>query len=291
MKNIRLSLLLATLCVISWSFIPVVARLGQRDLDHFQLLFWSNALSTVVVSIPMLLRRERFSMPFSQLWRAAGLGGLGCFLYYALLYYGYAHENTVPVLVTQYSWPVLIVLLSVPLLGERLSWSRLIALGLGFLAIAITITGGDFSRLAVRSPLAIFLVLVAAGCFALFSVLSKRMAFDAMRGTFWFFLFATGFSLLLSMATSGLRIPGRATLIPVLVNGALINGLSYVLWIRALSIGEASRIAPLVFLAPVLAVFWVTLFFNEPFLPVYALGLGLCVASGLLCLVEPRSRA
>jgi hypothetical protein len=30
---------LALICIIAWSFLPVVARLGQSQLDSFQFLF------------------------------------------------------------------------------------------------------------------------------------------------------------------------------------------------------------------------------------------------------------
>ena len=68
----------------------------------------------------------------------------------------------------------------------------------------------------------------------------------------------------------------------ILANGILVNGFSYVAWIAALKRTEASRLAPLVFLSPVLAAILLVVFFGEPFLPATAIGLVLVIAAGLL---------
>lgn len=281
---------MALACVMSWSFIPVVAKLGQVDLDNVQLLFWSNLLSLVVVGCAAAIMRAGLRLPKRQMVQAAGLGFLGCFVYYLLLYYGYANESAIPVLVVQYSWPALIVLFSILLLGERLYMVHAIGCAIGVAAIVITASKGNPAALIVGDISAITAVFAGAICFALFSVWSKKTAIDPIAGTFWFFVFATLYSAALCAARDGIGVPSRDSLIPVIANGAVINGLSYVLWVKALSLTRASRIAPLVFLAPVFAAVWVSLFFSEPFHPAYAVGMALCIVSGLICVYEPRSR-
>ena len=76
----------------------------------------------------------------------------------------------------------------------------------------------------------------------------------------------------------------------MVINGVLINGLSYILWIKALAWGESAKLASLVFLAPILSIFWLVLIFHEPFVPAYALGVLLAVVAGVLC-TRPRSTA
>lgn len=67
-----------------------------------------------------------------------------------------------------------------------------------------------------------------------------------------------------------------------MVNGVVVNGLSYFWWLRALQLEQASRIAPLVFLTPILAGLWLVLFLDEPFFMSYLIGLCLCVTAGVL---------
>ncbi len=83
-------------CIILWSFIPVVSRFGQQDLDNYQFLFWSSLLSfAVLFLIVYLAGKSKYFKNYNRkdLVIVFGLGFLGSFLYYLLLYYGYAHTQ------------------------------------------------------------------------------------------------------------------------------------------------------------------------------------------------------
>lgn len=109
-------LIYALMCVLIWSFIPIVSRFGQNGLDSFQFLFWSNLISAMSVILVALIAGYKptklFILPRDILLKVFVLGFLDC-LFYLLLYYGYAIENGIAVLVIQYSWPLIIILLSV----------------------------------------------------------------------------------------------------------------------------------------------------------------------------------
>ncbi|WP_199535788.1 DMT family transporter [Dyella psychrodurans] len=285
MKNTK-ALSYALLCVLLWSFIAIVARMGQHRLDSFQFLFWSNSLSAISVFMASRIAgkstKEVLCVPWRTIRQTALLGCLDG-LFYLLLYRGYAIENGVAVLVAQYSWPLMIVGLAVLLFREHLSIRQIGGMCLGFMAVVVTLTHGYITRIAVTHPQALMLVFAGAFCFALLSVLSRRFSVDAYVGTFWLFVFSTGVSVVLLAAFSRFAWPSGMSSLALLLNGVLINGLSYILWVRAMAIGEASKIAPLVFISPILSIVWLVLIFGEPFVPAYALGVILAVASGLLC--------
>lgn len=48
-------LIYALMCVLIWSFIPIVSRFGQNGLDSFQFLFWSNLISAMSVILVALI--------------------------------------------------------------------------------------------------------------------------------------------------------------------------------------------------------------------------------------------
>jgi drug/metabolite transporter (DMT)-like permease len=77
-------------------------------------------------------------------------------------------------------------------------------------------------------------------------------------------------------------LPTKDSIVPVLVNGLFVNGFSYIFWIKALKEAEASFVAPLVFLTPVLSALYLIIFFQEPLLPVYGIGLLAVIIGGLL---------
>lgn len=282
----------ALLCVLAWSCIPVVAKLTQGDaeLDSFQLLFWSNVLSTVVVA-PFALRLRAARRPstnppnitFKSIAFTALLGFFGCFFYYLCLYYGYANANSIDVLITQYTWPASMAILGMIILRESITARKIVGIGLGFLAAIIVISKGNVAELTLDNPSVLLIVLLGATGFALFSVLSKKDSTFSANGTvFLYFAFATVFSLIALLWHSTLTLPPQSTWLSLLLNGALFNGLSYILWIRALNLTDASNIAPLVYLAPVLSVIWLVIVFAEPFYFAYAVGIALTVLSGLI---------
>jgi drug/metabolite transporter (DMT)-like permease len=250
------------MCVAAWSLIPTLASDTGR-LDPPSFLFWSNVVSTAVLAAcawrvarrtPAAARGTR-----ENLAAIAGLGALGTYLYYALLYRAYAPcavEAACPdkaplVIVLQYTWPALTVLLSRIVLAERLRAGTAASLALGVAAVA----SSAFAR--PHAPVAwttVATVLAAAGSFALYSVLVRRIELEPMSGTALMFLAGSLLALVEIAATGTLSVPRTAAdLWPVLVNGVVVNGVSYVWWHRALRAAPIGRVAPWVCLTPVVA--------------------------------------
>jgi len=284
-ENKSKALLFIFACIVLWSFIPVVSRLGQQNLDNYQFLFWSSILSFIVLLASTIFTGKVQSLKNynrNQIFTALGLGFLGTFLYYLLLYFGYANAKGLEVLVIQYTWPIFIVFFSFLFLKEKITSRNILAIILGFLGVVIVLTKGNFESVHLSNLSTDFIVLLAAAVFGLFSVLSKKVNFEPFSATLLFFLSATIFSFFAMLFFSIFAIPTTNELIPILGNGILINGFSYILWLRGLSFAKASFLAPFVFLTPILAAILIVLFFQEVFLPVYILGLILVISAGLV---------
>ncbi len=273
------------LCVASWALIPVVAKLGQTKLDNHQFLFWSSLVSFAVLLGATIAANKvgRLVEWSSKDWAWIGfLGFLGTYVYYLLIYLGYSTATGLEVLVTQYTWPIFVVILSAVILGERLSFRKLVSLGLGFTGVFLVLTKGEVQKVDVSNASVIALVAVGAFCFALFSTLSKRVEREPLGVVTAYFLVATTASFISMMTLSDFALPSRGEVGPVLLNGVIVNGFSYVLWIWALRATEASYLAPFTFITPVLSAVYLIAFFDEPFLAVYLVGLGLVVVGGLV---------
>jgi drug/metabolite transporter (DMT)-like permease len=279
------ALILALLCIIVWSFMPLVSKLANESIGLLSFLLLSNLLSAGVIlayvgTAPIKGFRAEFK---KTAFKTMPLGFLGGFFFYLCLYYAYSKANGITVLVAQYLWPILIVLLSVLFLNERLNFHKGVACGLGFLGVVVVVSKGNFSQLEAGNLQAVAVAVVGALAFAAFSVFSKKLAANPLISTLQCFIWASLFSFTALVLFGKFELPRTgAGWAVVIVNGAVINGLSYVWWLKALALEEASKIAPLVFLTPILACVWLVLFFNEAFLPVYAVGIVACIASGLL---------
>lgn len=273
------------ICVVSWAFIPVVSKFAQTTLDNYQFLFWSSALSLVVLLVSTAIAGK-----FSALLKYSAkdiihcfwLGFLGAFLYYVLLYFGYAHAQGLEVLVLQYTWPIFIVIFAAILLKEKITLRKLLAIILGFLGVYVAVTKGNITSASFGNLSLDGIVLIAAAVFGLFSVLSKKVSFEPFSMMTYSFMAATIFSFMTMMVFSHFALPSKESLIPVVVNGAIINGLSYVLWLKALKNAEASYLAVFVFCTPILAALLLVFFFHEPLVSAYIISLVSIVAAAFI---------
>ena len=282
------------ICVALWALIPVVAKTGQSTLDNHQFLFWSSLVSLIVLSVSATLRgniREVKSYSLKEWGYLSFLGLLGTYIYYLFLYLGYSRASGMEVLVIQYTWPIMILVLSVFILKERLNARKVIAIILGFLGVLLVLSKGAVSEIELNNPRVILLVAIGAFCFALFSVLSKNIKRASLAVTSIYFLAATVASFLSMLYFSEFALPSSVELFPVLLNGVLVNGLSYMFWLSALKSAEASYLAPFVFITPILSAIYLILFFDEPMLPVYGVGLACVIAGGLVNSLSTSNKA
>jgi drug/metabolite transporter (DMT)-like permease len=226
-------------CVVAWSFIPRLAS-NPANLDPHQYLFWSSVVSAAcLLACTGLLGRWQALRAYSgtDLRRIIALASLGAFGYCALLYSAYAPctggecpGKTHLVIIVHYTWPALSVLWSTVLLRDRLTGPMILSLLLGVLAVAIgastTASPGDaLSRLPA--------VLLAAVIFGLYSTLLKRVDYEPFSSHAVTFGTAAVLSCVaMSVMSERWTFPNPDAVVAVLVNGALVNALSYVCWYR-----------------------------------------------------------
>ncbi|WP_035385302.1 DMT family transporter [Ferrimonas futtsuensis] len=277
-------LICALACILLWAAIPVVARFGQASLDHHQFLFWSSLTSLAALFVVGLVSgRIRWLAAYDRReWlTATGLGFLGTYLYYLLLYLGYRQGESMEVLIVQYTWPVMIALLAPLLLKESFSGRQGVAVMLGLMAVVLVLSRGQLSSLSLAQPMLLAWVVLGAFCFALFSVLSKRITLEPVSLTLVYFAVATLASLAGVCRYSSIALPDTGAWPSIVVNGVWINGLSYLMWLFALRTLSASFLATLTLFIPLVAAGYLVLL-GDPFYLVYGLALGLNMLAGWL---------
>jgi drug/metabolite transporter (DMT)-like permease len=228
----------------------------------------------------------------TDLRRMVALASLGAFGYCALLYSAYApcagqewSEKMHLVIVAHYTWPALSVLWSTLLLRDRLTGRMILSLLLGVLAVAIGAnTIASSCDAASRLPAA----LLAAVIFGLYSTLLKRVDYEPFSTHAVSFASAAGMSAIAMRVLSGGWIsPDSEAFVAVLLNGAMINAVSFVCWYRALRAAPMTFVAPWVVLTPILA----AIVGSQPTWPSdeHWVGIGLVLLSVLLAPVRPAT--
>ncbi|BDX05016.1 DMT family transporter [Planctobacterium marinum] len=283
MSNKLQAAILAMLCIALWGLIPVVAKLGQQGLSSIQFLFLSSLVSFAVMAGICLCTGKWRSLKKLNVKDSIKIffnGLLGTWLYYFLLYQGYSLADGVEVLVMQYTWPVTICVLAVFILKEPWHRYTTLAVVLGFSSVVLVLSKGDFSSLKISEPAALFWVFIGASCFALFSVLSKYFHYEPITLTTLYFAVACLMSGLQVLLTEQWQWPAQQAWFAILLNGALVNGISYLLWIWAIKKADMSFATTFTFATPLISLIYLVLFFDETLLPVYALAFLFAAAAG-----------
>lgn len=281
------------LCILLWASIPVASKKILAELNNLQMLFYSTvfsvlALGALVAGQGKVSRMARYSLrDYAHL---SWLGFLGAFLYYVLLYGAFANTSAAEGFVLAYTWPILVSLLAVPLLGQKLTPVRLFAIAVSFCGVVVIVTRGRMLAFQMENLAGNLLALCGALVFALFSVLGKRANYDLTVAAFVYFCSALICAGAVNAIVGELPMPSLSIWGWVLYNGLLVNGVSYLFWFKALEHGDTFVVSNLLYLTPVLSLPLVKFFLNEPVHASAVSGLVLIIA-GILFPSWPKLSA
>lgn len=180
-----------------------------------------------------------------------GIGGL--FGYHALYFGALQLAPPAEANLVNYLWPLLIVLLSAPLAGERLGWTHLAGAGLGFAGVVLLAFGRGL-QFTESHALGYALALGCAFTWAIYSVLSRRFGetpTDAIAG----FCAASGLlSLVCHLAFERTVWPASTTAwLAVLALGLGPAGGAFYFWDHAVKRGDIRALGAVSYATPILS--------------------------------------
>ncbi len=279
------SYLYLALCILLWAAIPVASKKILAELDNLQMLFYSTALSALAIGGVLLARGGISALARvrpAEVRQMALLGFLGAYLYYVLLYAAFARTTAVEGFILAYTWPILVSLLAVIFLGEALTGRKVVAVAVSFLGVVVIVTQGQLTSVSFTSLGGDLLALSGALVFALFSVLGKGKRFDPTLAAFVYFLAALVCVTVTLLLFSRPVWPSPAVWPWLLLNGLLINGITYIFWFKALEHGETFVVSNALYLTPFLSLLYIALLLDEPVRPSAVMGLAIILAGIVL---------
>ncbi len=278
--------LLALLAVLLWSTCPTAFKLGLRHQDSFQLLTLASFSSLVVLGVLLIPgKRYRQLATFSRkdLALSALLGLMNPVAYYLVLFRAY---DLLPAQIAQplnMVWPIILALISIPLLGQRIPLNRLAAMGISFSGILVISLQGGQSEGGAANRLGIFLALASSIIWAMYFIYNARDGKDPVVRLFLNFLFASValvIIILISQPEFNWNYKALGTAVYV---GIFEMGIPFVLWLSAMQLSKSNdRIGNLVFIAPFLSLFIVNRVLHESIYLTTVPGIILLVSGFLL---------
>lgn len=144
-----LATLVGGIAVVLWSLLALLT-VEAGNIPPFQLLAMTFSVAAVAMFVVVVRRGLSALDTLQQPWGAWALGVGGFFGYH--VFYFIAMQNAPPAEASLicFLWPLLVVLFSAFLPGQRLAWYHIAGGILGFAGVVLLVTGGDEGTLAFK---------------------------------------------------------------------------------------------------------------------------------------------
>jgi drug/metabolite transporter (DMT)-like permease len=278
--------------VLLWSTVASAFKLSLAHMDHLQLLFYSCIFSTLTLfgvlaaqgGIGRLLAFSRREWAVS-----AAFGLLNPFLYYVILFKAYDLLPAQEAQPLNYTWAVTLALLSIPLLGQRLSLKDLAAILVSYSGVVVISTRGKLTDMTFSDPLGVALALGSTIVWALYWIYNTRDGRDPVAGLTANFLFGTVYVTAATLALSSPVVADARGILGAAYVGVFEMGITFVLWLRALKLtSSAAKVGNLIFISPFLSLVLIHLLVGEEIRSSTIVGLVFIMAGIALQQYRPR---
>ncbi len=261
------ALFLGISAVLLWSTVASAFKLSLRYLEPSELVLYASAASLATLGLVLAVQGKLglvLSSSRRDVLRSLGLGLLNPFLYYLVLFKAYDLLPAQEAQPLNYTWAVALGLLSIPLLGQRLTRADVLATAVSYTGVVIIATRGDLLGLRFSDPLGVGLALGSTVLWALYWIINTRDARDPVVGLFLNFCFGLPFVLAYVLIFSGWHAPDPRGLLGAAYVGVFEMGVTFVLWLSALKLTtSAARIGNLIFISPFLSLVFIHVLVGE----------------------------
>jgi drug/metabolite transporter (DMT)-like permease len=284
MKPQRQAYTYALLAVLCWSTIGSAFKISLRYLDFLTLLLFASFVAAVVLFVILLLQGKLkllADLKKQDLLSSAFLGLLNPFLYYVVLLKAYELLPAQEAGTLNYIWPLALVLLSIPMLRQKITLWSVMAILVSFSGIVMISTHGQILSFHFSSPAGVALALGSAIFWAFYWIFNMKDRREEVSKLFLNFCFGF-FYIFLTIAI--LRLLGlnwsRYPLLPwqgivgSVYLGIFEMGITFILWMMALKLSSTTaKVSNLIYLSPFISLILIRFFVGEVILISTVVGL------------------
>jgi drug/metabolite transporter (DMT)-like permease len=286
MNRTRQSYIYAGLAIFFWSTVPTAFKISLREIDILTMLTLAVITSTVVLGIVVLAQRKTdllLKTTGRELLSSAMLGLINPFIYYQILLKAY---QLLPAQVAQplnMIWPIILVFLSVPILGQKIELRSYLALFISFAGVyIISSQGHPFSTL--HSDIKGVVLATGSSLFwAVYFLLNVRDKRDEAVKLLLNFLFGSVYLITAIIVTGRFHaLPSFTGIAASVYIGIFEMGITFLFWLKALQMATSTdKVSNLVYLAPFISLLFVHYILHEAVYYTTPAGL-LLIVSGIL---------
>jgi drug/metabolite transporter (DMT)-like permease len=270
------------LCAIGmWSTAASAFKISLRSMSYGQLLFWASITSVIVLFIILLIQGKLHLIRQSSLKQHRNsllLGALNPFVYYAVLFKAYEILPAQEAITLNYTWPIMIVLLSIPLLKQKIRLTSILAICISFVGVIIIVTQGNLQDFTFTGRIGDLLPLGSAVIWAIYWIYNTKYQHDTVVKLFLNFCYGVLFIFIFLLISSDIALPSIKGLLGAVYVGIFEMGLTFVVWLKALeNSSTTAQVSNFIYMTPFFSLLIVNLVIGEEILPVSIIGLILIV--------------
>lgn len=266
MTNQSKAYILAISAVLLWSTVATAFKTALFGMTFTSLLFFSTGVSFLLLLVFVLLKKkfvQSFVISKRQWFNSAAMGFLNPFLYYMVLLKAY---SLLPAQIAQplnYTWPVVLVVLSAPFLGHKLTWKTLAALFVSFFGVLVISMQGKWD-LSISSPFGVALAAGSSIIWSIFWLINLKDKRDEIQKLFLNFLFGFVYISIYMAFFEPIHFELNKSFFAAIYVGCFEMGITFVLWLAALRFSSSpEKISSLVFLSPFLSIIFISTLLHE----------------------------
>ncbi|NRD72748.1 DMT family transporter [Shewanella sp. VB17] len=291
MKQSNQAYVYAIGAVCLWSTVATAFKLALQHFTPLQLVFVAVTTSIFTLSIIIMIQGKRrliktqfVARPFFYLQT----GLINPFLYYLVLFKAYDLLPAQQALSLNYTWAILLPLLSVPMLRQKLRKSDMTAAILAYLGVFIIATNGNLTDFSFNSGTGVILALSSTLLWSLYWIINTKDKGDAVVSLLLSFLVGFPFILVTLLLTQALPSWNVEAIAAGVYVGLFEMGITFVLWLVALKKADrTASITTMVFITPVMSIGFIAWILQENIAKTTYLGLGLILLALALQQILP----
>ena len=286
MDRQRKAYLYALSAVLLWSTVASAFKISLRHVDVLSLLFLASVVSSVVLFAFLVFQKKVYLLgtySARDYLRSAFLGFLNPFLYYAVLFKAYSLLAAQQAQAINFLWPIMLVLLSIPLLKQKITLKSIVAVFISFGGVFVISTQGKIFDFRFSSPAGVGLALGSTVIWALFWIYNLRDKRDETAKLFLSFGFGMVFVFVWLLVFGDLKAPGLKGVVGGVYVGLFEMGITFLVWLKALRVSRTTaHVANLIYLTPFFSLVVIYFAVGEEILISTVVGLVLIVGGIIL---------
>jgi drug/metabolite transporter (DMT)-like permease len=269
MDQSKQSYIYAGLAILFWSTVPTAFKISLAEIDILPMLTIASVTSALVLFFIVLVNKKIYLLRLTsrkELFNSAILGLINPFLYYLILLRAY---QLLPAQVAQplnMIWPIILVFLSVPVLGQKIEKKSFIALFVSFIGVYIISSQGKLFENGHADIKGVLLATGSSLFWAFYFILNVKDKRDEGVKLLLNFLFGSIYLILAIVITGTWHIESGIKGIAASVYiGMFEMGITFFFWLKALQMAPTTaKVSNLVYLAPFISLFLVHFILHEP---------------------------